>query len=636
MGLVCSVYAPSLRYGFIYDDHPLVTRQASPQSAGDILRVFAERHWRDLPYYRPVARASLLLQKWIHGDDPAFFHAFNVLALAVLALLVRSLFRSPVFGASPSAAWLGAAIFAAHPIASSCAYPVSSGRETLLPGVFMLGAVLAHLRAGVAWRAVELSMLGLALLSKEMAIVTPGLLLLADLVGFSEGGRPRGVSGWARRYAGVGAVVGGYGLVRAWLFGGGGEHALAVFEKPWGPPFSYLYALLSVFAPPVELVYEPEVSVWTSAASGFGWRLLGSFLAVCALGFLSWRAWETLRKAVLFSVGWFLLSLAPTANFLEQEARFDERYALVALAGAVGAFVAIFSHYAGKLRLGVFAVAGAVLLACASVSVGRGRFFRDDFSFHRQWVRTNPRSPEGQCGLGAALVERGEPAEALVHLRRALEIEPDFVEAHYSLGSALGLLGRYEEAERHLRRAVEIRPDSPEARFDLAGILEAQGRRAEAISELRETVRIAPRFAPARVNLGLALAKEGRLEEAVEQLEKAVALEPRSATTRANLALVLSKQSRWEEAARQLERAVELDPGLAEAHHGLGAAWLALGRPEEAIREFREALRLRPGFPEASKGLEAALAAARLVERGRAIEDSSMPPPRLPEATDHQ
>src|SRR5262249_13229965 len=115
---VAAVYAPSYRNGFIYDDTQVIGAQRAPRSAADFARIFAERHFPNLPYYRPITRLTLLGQKTLHGDNPAPFHLANAVLMGLAAAAAYALLRLPVFRIEPAAALAAAALFALHPLAS--------------------------------------------------------------------------------------------------------------------------------------------------------------------------------------------------------------------------------------------------------------------------------------------------------------------------------------------------------------------------------------------------------------------------------------------------------------------------------------------------------------------------------------
>ena len=117
--VAAAVYLPGVDNGFLYDDHELITKPEAPAGVSDLLAVFGERHWYNLPYYRPLSRLSYVAQKGLHGNEPLPYHVFNTLLVAALAVLAWILLRAPPFGIAAPPAWLAAAVFAMHPIASS-------------------------------------------------------------------------------------------------------------------------------------------------------------------------------------------------------------------------------------------------------------------------------------------------------------------------------------------------------------------------------------------------------------------------------------------------------------------------------------------------------------------------------------
>ena len=65
------------------------------------------------------------------------------------------------------------------------------------------------------------------------------------------------------------------------------------------------------------------------------------------------------------------------------------------------------------------------------------------------------------------LEDQGQIDAAIAHYERALELEPDFVEAHSNLGLAHQTRGEITRAVEHFQQALEIRPDYAPARINL-------------------------------------------------------------------------------------------------------------------------------------------------------------------------
>ena len=88
---------------------------------------------------------------------------------------------------------------------------------------------------------------------------------------------------------------------------------------------------------------------------------------------------------------------------------------------------------------------------------------------NRARLRRGPQQPRH------GLAGRGQFDEAIAHYRKALEIKPDFAEAHNNLGSALASRGQVDEAMVHYRQALKIKPDYAEAHNNLGVALASGG-----------------------------------------------------------------------------------------------------------------------------------------------------------------
>lgn len=489
--LVTALYLPSISNGFVFDDHLLILQQSRPDSMGDLLQVFAERHWPDLPYYRPVARFTMVAQKMLHGEHAAPYHAFNAGVMGLVAAAAYLLLRTPTLGVRAPVAWLGALLIGVHPIASSCVYPICSGRETSLPALFMLLATSAWLRSGPVWRMIALVALGAAFLSKEQAIVMPVILVIADLLKLPQQSATSDPLWWFRRYTPVVTLVLLYLGVRLVLFGGGAEHKLAVIDQPILPLLTAMYATQVTFLPFVPLTYEPTPFVWFS-----WWRQALSWSLVLAIGVALARSWSDLRAAALFWLAWIFFVNLPTANLLIQEACFDERYELLSLVGVVGLIGGLLSRVwdRGIVRILATSIAAIAIIAAASISYGRTESFRDDFAFFRQWKATDPEFDFVGLHLQAAGLEmrRHEFEVAAEHARAALEAEPDSTPARLALADALLGQGQLTNAQTEYDAVLEREWEQPAALAGTARILAARGDWSGSVARYRAALNKQP------------------------------------------------------------------------------------------------------------------------------------------------
>jgi protein O-GlcNAc transferase len=107
--------------------------------------------------------------------------------------------------------------------------------------------------------------------------------------------------------------------------------------------------------------------------------------------------------------------------------------------------------------------------------------------------------------LGLALAQQNRTDEAVAQFRAALQLKPDFVEAHHNLGSALIQQGQLDEGIEQFNEAIRINPNSAETHFSLGMILTRLGKFDEAIAHFNEALRIKPDFASAQKGLEKAL-----------------------------------------------------------------------------------------------------------------------------------
>ncbi|MGD0017604.1 MAG: tetratricopeptide repeat protein, partial [Verrucomicrobiia bacterium] len=192
----------------------------------------------------------------------------------------------------------------------------------------------------------------------------------------------------------------------------------------------------------------------------------------------------------------------------------------------------------------------------------------------------------------------GKLAEAIAEYQVALQIEPDYIDAHYNLGNILYQLDKLPEAVEQFKQALRIKPDYAEAHINLGSALFGLGRVMEAIGQYEQALRIKPDSAEAHYNLGVALASQGRIAEAIAQYRETLRLEPDLPTALNRLAWILATQGDANlrnpgEAVRLAERlhAITGDQ-QADTFDVLAAAYAGAGRFNDAVQAAQKALDL--------------------------------------------
>jgi TolB-like protein/cytochrome c-type biogenesis protein CcmH/NrfG len=166
--------------------------------------------------------------------------------------------------------------------------------------------------------------------------------------------------------------------------------------------------------------------------------------------------------------------------------------------------------------------------------------------------------------------------EALEHsvslYKRALELDPDYVEAWVGLARAYCF--QVNEG---------LQPPS-------TGIPLVQGAIHKALAR-------DPQYAQAHAGLGwIAIFYERNLYDAAQHLERALALEPNNAGIFGTAAVLARRLGRMEQAIELGRFVVAHDPINAEAHFDLGLAYRYAGRLDEALGQYSAVRALRPSF----------------------------------------
>src|SRR5678815_2454581 len=80
-------------------------------------------------------------------------------------------------------------------------------------------------------------------------------------------------------------------------------------------------------------------------------------------------------------------------------------------------------------------------------------------------------TPRELFDLGLAFNALNQHQKALASFDLAIQLQPDFFEAHGNRGAMLAVLGRHDEAVESYRKTIAIKPDFADAHCNLGSAL---------------------------------------------------------------------------------------------------------------------------------------------------------------------
>ena len=168
-------------------------------------------------------------------------------------------------------------------------------------------------------------------------------------------------------------------------------------------------------------------------------------------------------------------------------------------------------------------------------------------------LQANPNGVEAKVGLGQSYLTLGLADEAAALFRDVLDRREGNQAARRGLAMAMISMGQAPLAEKQLEAAVQADPRDYRTLNAFGVVLDMQGRHAEAQARYRQGIEIAPDFVALRSNYGLSLAISGQPQEAVNQLVPLIGSRGSDGRVRQNLAFAYAMNGDLE-ASLQISR----------------------------------------------------------------------------------
>jgi tetratricopeptide (TPR) repeat protein len=529
---VILTYTPVWQAGFVWDDDrvltvnhctvgPLGLKEIWTTSAADIC---------------PLTLTTFWVEHALWGLGPLPYHLVNVLLHGASAVLLWRVLR----GLRVQGAWLGAALWALHPVAVESVAWITEMKNTESSLFFLLSILFfvrwlrakeLDRRTGVGWNyALTLLFAALAMASKSSTVILPVVLCLcawwmerrwywrnlarvapiflmsiaaSALSIWTQGLQlatvtdPQWVRTWPERLATAGDAL--------WFYLG---------KLLWPHPLITIYPRWRI-----------DATQWVSYLP---------LLAVIVILSIFWLKRELWSRAWFFAFAYFMAALLPALGLIDNyifrfSLVFDHFQYLASIGplALVGTGLARYSDLIiPKKPLLQLTLCAGLLLILGMASWQRTWNYASEETLWTDTLAKNPNSWLGHNNLGLAFLRKEQRDEAFMHFQKSLEINPNYVEARSNLGLTLFQKGQLDEAVAQYQKALEIDPNSLVTHANLGNALFKKRQLHEAIAQYQKASQLDPNSFAIRYNLGVALFQNGQLDEAIIQFHETLRLKP--------------------------------------------------------------------------------------------------------------
>jgi tetratricopeptide (TPR) repeat protein len=550
------VYYNSLSNGFVYDDYGTIVENKYISQPGRLIAaLFNQSYFKFAGLeasYRPVATLSYFLIYTIAELNPFYYHLASLILHTLNAILVY--WMANLILQHRLRALIAGLLFAGHPVLSEAVNSISYNDDLLTAFFFLLALIFyiriktGHFACNIGSYCLSLLFYILGLLSKEMAITLPAIILLYDLV-LRDADRcapnfQHLLINLRKRiyfYAGFMAVSLIYICIRFFILYNPRESleasAGSLFERIiYLPGHIFSFIRLTIF--PYNLNADYVFSYpnnWFDSSNLIGFAVV---MVLVGAGFFIYRY----SKEIFFGLWWFLITLFPVYNLIEIYHPLAERYLYLPIIGfclviPVAINAAAKKRFANPatVNVGTLVPIVAILIFYAAATLARNRDWQNNFVLWTKTVQSSPNSLVARGGLGMAYLARGMLAEAAEQFEISIKLYPGHHKSYYNLGLVYHQKGDLKKAIEYFNRSVTLNPDSARAHYNLATIYLQQRSWDQAIRHYVKVNELDPEIAMAHYNLGMAYAMQGKLNSAVSEWEKVLQLDPRNTMAKNNI-----------------------------------------------------------------------------------------------------
>ena len=515
--------------------------------------------------YHPLTMLSLALDYHLGENSAKAYFFTNLLLHLANTVLLAWILVQLVPGK-----WIGilfvTALFALHPLHVESVAWVSERKDVLYVFFFFLAWIFWMKWEEMKrpdWLVLALLFFTASCLSKGMAVVFPGVILIAAWMRSIQLDTKYLISTiplW------IIAIIFGVVAIRTQTEAGAlsiDNIQLSFGDRMITAVHGYIFYLQKMFLPIGLSAYYPY-----PVNFNVNWPIafVVAPVILIALIALVWIKFRSNRYVVAGAL-WYLGILLPVSQIISVgNAIAADRYFYLSSIGPLFILGYILQHYYEKFnsRNGILILVGVIIIANTLLTRNRVKVW------------------ENSITLFTDVIEK-YPASAV---------------AYHGLGEAYNGKEMYQEALQQFELALKYRPGYPDVLYNIAVVYDKVNQPNKAIPYYHDALKNKPGYIEALYNMANSYYMAKQYDSSVYWFEKTLERKPDHVGALNNMANIYFDIQDFDKALQILKRTLEINPNQEEALYNIGSIYLQRGNFAEGAAQFERCIQLNPALPD--------------------------------------
>ncbi len=229
--------------------------------------------------------------------------------------------------------------------------------------------------------------------------------------------------------------------------------------------------------------------------------------------------------------------------------------------------------------------------------------FGNKIQEYQSTLSKSPKNFDALFNIGIEYFKAQEYTQAIEHLNKARELEPQHAQIYFNLGLVYMALDNYAQAATHFEKAINQNTHYGKAYYFLAQTYQKLKQDDAALTNYQKALSYSPDNVECLLSTARLLRNQNKTDQAIQAYQNAIKVDPKHIITLFDLAYLYTSIEKYEDAITWYKKLLAIAPDTVDATCNLAHVLRYHGRHHESIPYYQQILAKRPDFSHGHYGL---------------------------------